>query len=235
VVTQLHRTVGFSTGLVLVALVVLAGCGGAPTAGPEAAATTGPTAAASLSPGGGGSPTLSTSRPADDDGPSYGVDHVSWPATIAGARQVLNAVPKTVAGHKHKTYTDPRDKDTAELDYGTFGMVIISSERGTGTKKSLASANNALSATFGLGLACAKGTFRGTAPPPSYPGGGPSVTEKPLTKPVWFSCTVDGAEGDDNFTGAAVGWTSRHTAWLVVAHDPAAAQLLVAALRDAVQ
>jgi hypothetical protein len=61
------------------------------------------------------------------------------------------------------------------------------------------------------------------------------VTEKPLTKPVWFSCTVAGAEGDDTFTGAAVGWTSRHAAWLVLAHNPDAARSLVAALRSAVQ
>jgi hypothetical protein len=57
------------------------------------------------------------------------------------------------------------------------------------------------------------------------------VTKKPLTKPVWFSCPINGAEGDDNFTGQAVGWTSKKTAWLVVAKDTTAAAAIVTALR----
>ncbi len=86
---------------------------------------------------------------------------------------------------------------------------------------------------FGLGLGCAKGSYRGTAPRPSYSGGGPAVTRKPLTRNVWFSCTIDGAEGDDSFTGNAVGWTSHQTAWLVVGQDKRTTQAIVDALRQA--
>jgi hypothetical protein len=50
---------------------------------------------------------------------------------------------------------------------------------------------------------------------------------------VWFSCRVDGAEGDDEFSGYAVGWTSKKTAWLVVAQDQNATRGFVTALRDA--
>lgn len=53
---------------------------------------------------------------------------------------------------------------------------------------------------------------------------------KPRNQHVWFSCAIDGAEGDEDLTGHAVGWTSGETAWLVVAKDKAAAASLVDAL-----
>jgi hypothetical protein len=59
------------------------------------------------------------------------------------------------------------------------------------------------------------------------------VTKKPLSTDVWFSCIIDGAEGDDNFTGQAVGWTSKKTAWLVVADTQTTARNLVQALARA--
>jgi hypothetical protein len=158
---------------------------------------------------------------------------------MVDARMLLNSVPKTLDSHPHKTYTDPGDRYYAGLDYGTFGTVTVAGEQMTrdtpSGKKELMSANNVLAATFGLSLSCAKGSYRGTAPHPGYAHGGPGVTDKPLTKPVWFSCRVDGAEGVDNFTAEAVGWTSRKTAWLVVAHDTSAARSLAAALRSAVR
>jgi len=55
----------------------------------------------------------------------------------------------------------------------------------------------------------------------------------PLKKPVWFSCEIDGAEGDDNFTGYAVGWTSKHLAWLVVGPDKETTRTAVEALHRA--
>lgn len=94
------------------------------------------------------------------------------------------------------------------------------------------SANNLLAAGFGLGHACAENTYRGTLPShDDFPG--PGVTEKPLTKRVWFSCRIDGAEGDEDFTGQAVGWTSKKTAWLVVGRDKRVVRELVTALHRA--
>ena len=46
---------------------------------------------------------------------------------------------------------------------------------------------------------------------------------------MWFSC--DSAQGDDNFKGHAVGWTSKKAAWLVVAKDQKTARCLIADLR----
>ena len=148
-------------------------------------------------------------------------------------------MPTTVAGRARTTNTDPRDKHEAQLDYRPLGMIMVSGERKTrdtaSGKKELLSANNLLAVNFGLGLACAKGSYRGTAPHPTYRGGGPGVTDTPLTKPVWFSCRVDGAEGVETYTGRAVGWTSGKTAWLVVVHDTAAARSLTTALRRSAQ
>jgi hypothetical protein len=121
--------------------------------------------------------------------------------------------------------------------YGTVGSVSVYEEYeatdSADGKPERESANNLLSAAFGLVFACTKDSYRGTAPRPSYPQGGPAVTKKPLSSDVWFSCTVDGAEGDEQFTGQAVGWTSKKTAWLVVADSPSTARDLVDALARA--
>jgi hypothetical protein len=55
------------------------------------------------------------------------------------------------------------------------------------------------------------------------------------SEPAWFSCEVDGAEGDEDFTGYAVGWTSGSTAWLVVAEDRQAARALITELGRAAE
>ena len=121
--------------------------------------------------------------------------------------------------------------------YGTVGSVEVYEEYQTTDtadgKPQLESANNQLSAAFGLVFGCTKDSYRGTAPRPSYPQGAPGVTKKPLSSDVWFSCTIDGVEGDDNFTGQAVGWTSKKTAWLVVADSQRTARELVEALARA--
>ncbi len=52
-------------------------------------------------------------------------------------------------------------------------------------------------------------------------------------QPIWFSCRIDGAEGAEDFTGHAVGWTSGKTAWQVVARDERTARQLVTALHEA--
>ncbi len=54
------------------------------------------------------------------------------------------------------------------------------------------------------------------------------------SEPVWFSCRMDGAEGNSALTGQAVGWTGgRKTAWLVIGRDEQFARTLIEALRQA--
>ena len=225
----------------LVAL-LLTGCGDAGTASP--AATSAPSPArttvespASSAPAPTRARTTPASTPEESFGPSFGVDAVRWPGTLRDARGVLKKMPKAHGGHPRLLNVDPRDKEFATVTYGETDSVTVSGEYVTKDtadgKPELFSANNQLSAMFGLGLGCARGSYRGTAPRPSYSGGGPGVTQKPLSKDVWFSCTIDGAEGDESFTGEAVGWTSKKTAWLVVAKDKPAIQATVAALRQA--
>jgi hypothetical protein len=142
-----------------------------------------------------------------------------------------------LAGQPRQLSVDPRDEEFAQVTYGENNSVVVAAgdvaAKPSGQKSKGISANNALSAMFGLGLGCAKGSYRGTAPRPSYSGGGPAVTSKPLTRNVWFSCAIDGAEGDDSFMGKAVGWTSHQTAWLVVGQDKGTTQAIVDALRQA--
>ena len=142
-----------------------------------------------------------------------------------------------MAGRIRTAEINPHDEYQAQLDYGRRGMIPVSAERMArdtpSGRKGLMSANNLLAVTFGLGLACAKGSYRGAAPHPAYQGGGPGVTRMPLTKSVCFSCRVDGAEGEDTYIEQAVGWTSGKTAWLVDAHDPGGARSTTALRRSA--
>jgi hypothetical protein len=170
------------------------------------------------------------------------VDRLPWPGTLNGALRVLKAMPKRLGDTKRQLYynsgagEDPPSRD-AGVVYGTVGSVAVYEEyRTTDTadgKAHIESANNQLSGSFGLVYGCAEGSYRGTAPRPSYPHGGPGVTKRPLTTDIWFSCTVDGAEGEESFTGQAVGWTRRKTAWLVVADSKTSARNLIDALAQA--
>jgi hypothetical protein len=229
---------------------LLAGCG---QTGPGASPSPSPLGPSRPAPGlppstsissssAGGPGTAATSPSGSDpdlSGASFGVDRLRWPGTIDGAKRVLNAMPKSLGDTKRELYDnsgageDPPSRD-AGVVYGRVGSAAVYEEYRTNDtadgKPQLESANNRLSAAFGLVYACAKGSYEGTAPRPSYPGGGPGVTKKPITTPIWFSCTVHGAEGDDNFTGQAVGWTSKKTAWLVVADSETSARHLVHAL-----
>jgi hypothetical protein len=94
------------------------------------------------------------------------------------------------------------------------------------------SADDLLAANFLLVMACAEGSYQGTARP-AEGGLGPAPGGKPGTKRVWFSCAVEGAEGDENFTAHVVGWTSGKTAWQVLAPDEASLRSLVTAVHAA--
>ena len=220
---------------------VLVGCGGSPA---EPAATTparpSPTVTSPTPP-----PSEASSRPSaaswSGSGPSFGADRVRWPGTLDGARQVLAKMPKTLGGKAGEVFYTSGDRDDPARDagvgYGSLGSVAVFEEYTTDDtasgKPAVMSASSLLSASFGLMYGCAKGTYHGTAPHPMYPHGGPGMSEHPLKRPTWFSCRIDGAEGDESFSGYAVGWTSKKTAWLVVAKDEKTARLLVAALHEA--
>jgi hypothetical protein len=169
-------------------------------------------------------------------GTSFGVDRTTWPTTLPGARVVLNALPDTLVGQPRKLATDARDTKQASAEYGnrdsiTVGGEYVTDDTPTG-ERVLFHANNILAASFGLGYACADGSYRGTAPKHDD-FDGPAPTASRLPAPVWFSCPVDAAEGEDDFSGYAVGWTSGRTAWLVIARDATAAEALVGALTRA--
>jgi hypothetical protein len=150
-------------------------------------------------------------------------------------------MPKTLGGKAGEVSYTSGDRDDpardAGVSYGSLGSVTVFEEYATDDtgsgKPGVMSASTLLSASFGLMYGCAKGTYHGTAPRPMYPHGGPGMSEQPLKRPSWFSCRIDGAEGDDSFSGYAVGWPSKKTAWLVVAKDEKTARLLMAALHEA--
>jgi hypothetical protein len=66
---------------------------------------------------------------------------------------------------------------------------------------------------FGMNYGCARGSFAGTAV--AIEGSHP-VRPPAGSKVRWFTCQVNGAEGDPGFRGYAVGWASGDIAWLVV-------------------
>ena len=143
-------------------------------------------------------------------------------------------MPKTLGGKAGEVFYTSGDRDDpardAGVSYGSLGSVAVFEEYTTDDtasgKPAVMSASSLLSASFGLMYGCAKGTYHGTAPHPMYPHGGPGMSEHPLKRPTWFSCRIDGAEGDESFSGYAVGWTSKKTAWLVVAKDEKTARAL---------
>jgi hypothetical protein len=227
--------VGVAAGLVL----LLAGCADTRTAVP---AVPGATAAApSASSARGRSPVESSVLPAarDTSGPSFGVDRVSWPATAEGAARLFNALPQTFRGEKLEVYYQPADSAeesgaSAGALYGEKQSITVFDEHVTtdteSGKPELFTADQLLAASFGLVFGCAERSYRGTIEPVeggSGPGFGPS---KPSSRPAWFSCRIDGAEGNENFKGYAVGWTSDKAAWLVIAEDEKAARFIIAGL-----
>jgi hypothetical protein len=188
-------------------------------------------------------PGASSTRPAGGwtaSGSSLGVDRASWPETFRGAQEVLTRLPDRLNGVARETYANAGDDEDPPHDAGaSYGdrtsVTVFEAYRSNDPldpHHAWGSATNVLAAAFGLGLACAKGSYRGTAPRPRYPGAGPGSTERAVTKPVWFSCRVAGAEGDDDYRAHAVGWTSGKTAWLVVTPNQRTTAGLVGALHE---
>ena len=219
---------------------LLAGCGGGDTATP--AATPSVTVSASSSvPADSESPAPSEASPTwDTSGPSFGVDRVQWPATAKGAYQLMRSLPKTLGGEtlqlSYQRGGEEESGPEATAAYGEVAGLTVAEEFMTSDPESgepeLFSADAQLAASFGLVFACAKKSYRGTIKPTEL-GYGPGFgSSKKSSKPMWFSCEIDGAEGADNFKGHAVGWTSKNAAWLVIAKDQKTARSLITGLNS---
>jgi hypothetical protein len=216
---------------------LLVGCGGTDTAMPAA-----PSVTVSESSSTGASEPVrvesSGGRSAwDTSGPSFGVDRVVWPADAEGGYELLVALPQTFRGEALDVYYAPAEEEygaTAGAQYGQAQSISVRDEYVSSDTESgepeLFTADQLLAASFGLVYGCEKKSYRGTIQP--LEGGfAPGFGSSPRSsKPRWFSCRIDGAEGDDNFKGHAVGWTSKKAAWLVVAEDEKAARSLIANL-----
>ena len=233
---RLRRAVG-----VAVVASLLVACGSTPpsatsSAEPEdgVAGTTGP----SESPATG-------SAPWSADGASFGVDRTSWPGTMDDARTVLAALPAEMSGRARELMptSDSEEGDGAAeggdeyagVFYGQELSVLVSDDTfagGPGNPRQVVGAQGKLAAMFGLGYTCDPDTYEGTIElSPEFPV--PGQSEVDATTPAWFSCRIDGAEGAEDFSAQAVGWTSAKTAWLTVGPDDAAVRELVTALHHA--
>jgi len=147
----------------------------------------------------------------------------------------MNSLPKRLGGEPLKASYGAEDEFGAEsvAVYGDVASLSVTEEyitRDTESgKPELFTAPDLLAAGFGLVYGCAKKSYQGTIKP--LPGGlGPASSKKKSSKPLWFSCRIDGAEGDEDFKGHAVGWTSKKAAWLVIAANEKLARSVVSGL-----
>ena len=230
-----RRGIGSAGCGLAAAVFLLVGCGSSQTAAPPPEAPSNSTTAIPAP-----APSASPSQPGADgwsaDGPSLGVDRAAWPTTVKASRAVLDRLPHTFAGQTRGNYLTPgEDGSGAEtgVDYGEDVTVTVSEEYTTDDtadgSRELMTARDLLVATFMLGLACSEDSYHGNA----LPRGDDGYPKVSAGKPVWFSCAVDAAEGEENFTAHAAGWTSGKTAWLVLAPDSDTVRSLVTALHDA--
>ena len=209
--------------------ILIAGCGqGSETAAPSAGSSARPPSdSQSANPRVSESPTQTAAGAAADE--SMGVTAVQWPGDLASAERLFARMPSEVAGMAGR---QPRS-------YGPSAAIVYGSMRNgatawvMGTDKELKEPTGVLAVMFGLGLACKEGTYAGTAPPSRW-GGGPDIDRKHAYDPDkgawWFSCTIDGAEGDPQHTGHAVGWVSGDLGWLTTSPDKETARALTTAL-----
>ena len=179
------------------------------------------------------------------DGASFGVDSTSWPGDMGGARTLLAALPAEMDGEAREympTLSDSEEGDgdqgageLAALSYGQELSVLVSDDTVSGepgTPPQVIGAQGKLAAMFGLMYACDPDSYEGTIERSSeFPV--PGHAQVDAATPAWFSCRIDGAEGAEDFSAQAVGWTSGKTAWLVVGPDDAAVRGLITALHEA--
>jgi hypothetical protein len=154
----------------------------------------------------------------------------------------MESLPKTLGGEtlqlSYQRGGEGESGPEAIAAYGddvaglTVAEEFMTSDATESGEPELFSADALLAANFGLVFACAKKSYRGTIKP-NDGGYGPGFgASKKSSKPMWFSCKIDGAEGDDDFKGHAVGWTSEKAAWLVIAKDEKTARSLITGLNS---
>jgi predicted small lipoprotein YifL len=152
------------------------------------------------------------SQGAADD--PYNIAAGEWAVDIDGATEFYDDMPATFQGWKvkHPHYYGP----STGVEYGPVNTGITAWSMAA--DKAVPDAKAALAVMFGMGMACDKSTYRGTAEPER---GGliPGFGSDAKVDPWWFACEVAGAEGAPNYRAYAVGWTSGDLGWLTVTPD----------------
>jgi hypothetical protein len=192
-------------------------------------------AAAAVASCGSGSPTDGATEGATGgvDDRSFGVDRVEWPDSIEGARALLAGLPDDLAGEARDDLAmeDEFEQEFAFVSYGGGHTSVMASDGDFDGISEETDAQDKLGAMFGIGYGCDVDTYEGTIERNGIvPGPDPVAADEV----AWFACRIDGAEGDENFTAHALGWTSTtEVAWLVVAPDEEAVRRLVLSMQEA--
>lgn len=211
-----------------------------PQAPTRAASPTAPTPAAST-------PRPRTTLTASEA--PFGVDEGAWPITVRASKPLLRALPNKLSGQPRELHVNEDAESesgaVAAVSYGASLQLTVSQEYITkdtpSGKPEVFTANDLLSANFGLGAVCDPATYKGTAPSHGYDekggatrggGMGPAVGNR-SKKSVWFSCRIADTQGEQLTAGYALGWTSGKTAWLILGDTESAVRAMVTALRTA--
>jgi len=215
-----------ATALLLGLCCLVVACDTASDPGEPSSATSSPTA----------SPTPPSATPAAPDDPSMGVAAVRWPDQLDELGAHLEKLPPVLLDAQRDVYVDEEDSPVATALYGDLVYLTADLEHKIDTasgKRQRVTAEESLAGLFNRGHSCDKKTYRGTIRPIAG-GQGPRAETRPSAKTRWFSCTIGKAEGDEDYTGHAIGWLRGKSAWLVIADagEPAA-QAMVGALVDA--
>lgn len=180
---------------------------------------------------------------------SFGVDEGTWPITVRAAKPLLRALPNKLSGQPRELHVNEDAESesgaVAAVSYGVSLQLTVSQEYITkdtpSGKPEVFTANDLLSANFGLGVVCDPATYKGTAPSHGYDekgdvtrggGMGPAVGNR-SKKPIWFSCRIAETQGEQLTAGYALGWTSGKTAWMILGDTQSAVRAMVTALRPA--
>jgi hypothetical protein len=163
-----------------------------------------------------------------------GIDTVEWPGDQDGAQEVFDRMPDELGGMgvKRPHFYGP----STGVVYGSANTGITAWVMGPDKEMGDDPQAN-LSVMFGMGMACEKGTYLGTAAQSRW-GGGPDGDRKGEFGPDdglwWFSCDFEAGESE-TFTGHAIGWVSGDLGWLVTTPGKDTTRATVAALIDAVE
>jgi predicted small lipoprotein YifL len=137
-----------------------------------------------------------------------------WAVDLDGATEFYDDMPATFQGWKVKR---PHYYGSSTgVDYGPMNAGVTAWSMAA--DKSVPDAKAVLAVMFGMGMACDKATYRGTAEP-ERGGLVPGFGSDAKVDSWWFACEVAGAEGAPNYRAYAVGWTSGNLGWLTVTPD----------------